>query len=256
MYRKEGELDKARTFYASAADVQQDLIQRNAQAALAAPEKSDPSLASNLASTYTHWGMLEKKEGKLDLALAKLKQGAALDEELIKAQPGNPQWVGNIAPIYVYIAEILTQLNNSKDALDYYQRYFNSRRTLAFRGLGPADARRQFADAARLLGDHASGMVQIDAYRTAVRLWARLIEEKDGAAAAATEYDIVLSMANSFNAKNDWPDAEAAYLVASKIATLNFTNDTSNTAWRDKAESAEKASVEAEMAAKTAPPPP
>ena len=256
LYRKEGDFDQARTFYAQAADVQQDLVQRNERDSQPAPDKRDLSLTSNLAATYTHWGMLEKKAEKPDLALTKLRLGAALDESLIKAQPANPQWVGNIAPIYSYIAEILTQLSHPKDALDYYQKYFDARRTLAFRGVGPPEARRQFADAAKLLGDHASGMAQIEAYRTVVRIWSRLIDEPKAADAAAAQYDAILEMANLFDARNDWPDAQFAFLVASKMAMLNFAKDTANTAWRDKAESAERASVAAEMAAQTAPQPP
>ena len=56
------------------------------------------SLKSNLAATDTHWGMLERKAGNLDLALTKFQQGAALNEELIKAEPGNPQWANFVAP--------------------------------------------------------------------------------------------------------------------------------------------------------------
>jgi tetratricopeptide (TPR) repeat protein/energy-coupling factor transporter ATP-binding protein EcfA2 len=256
LLRTEDAFEPARTFYRQAADVQQALILRNAQESLAAPEKLDPSLKSNLAATYTHWGMLEKKAGDLNLALTKLKQGAALDEELVKAQPGNPQWEDFVAPSYAFIADILSQLNRPKEALDYYQKLFEARRALAFRGLGPAKARREFADAARLLGDHASGLTQIDAYRSAVRTWSRLVEEPKLANAAAEQYDAILTMARVFDAKKDWPDAQSAYLVASKMATLNFTKDTSNTSWRDKAESAEKASVEAGLAAETAPPSP
>ena len=49
-------------------------------------------LKSNLAATYTHWGHARKEAGNLELALEKLRQGVALDEELTKNEPGNPQW--------------------------------------------------------------------------------------------------------------------------------------------------------------------
>ena len=49
-------------------------------------------------------------------------------------------------------------------------------------------------------------------------------------------------------------DAQAAYRVAMKIAVFNYVKNPSDTAWRDKAEAAERASVEAEQAAKAAQP--
>ena len=51
----------------------------------------------------------------------------------------------------------------------------------------------------------------------------------------------------------DWPDAQAAYRVAMKIATLNYVKNPSDASWRDKAEVAERASVEAGRAAEAAP---
>ena len=56
-----------------------------------------------------------------------------------------------------------------------------------------------------------------------------------------------------FDAKWDWPDAQAAYRVAMKIAVLNYVKDPSDTSWRDKAEIAERAAVKAGKAAETAP---
>ena len=67
--------------------------------------------------------MMERKAGNLDLPLTKFQQGAALDEELIKAEPGNPLWEGFVAPAYLNIAEILDQLNRPKEALVYYQQF-------------------------------------------------------------------------------------------------------------------------------------
>ena len=115
--RTEDAFDDGRAFYQRAADLQAALIARNAKEALAAGKTPDLSLKSNLAGTNTHWGMLERKAGNLDLAMAKFQQGAALDEELIKAEPGNPLWEGFVAPAYLNIAEILDQLNRPKDAL-------------------------------------------------------------------------------------------------------------------------------------------
>ena len=62
---------------------------------------------------------------------------------------------------------------------------------------------------------------------------------------AANQYDVVLGFAHVFDAKRDWPDAQAAYRVAMKVAVLNYVNDPSDTSWRDKAEIAQSASVEA-----------
>ena len=56
-----------------------------------------------------------------------------------------------------------------------------------------------------------------------------------------------------FDAQRDWPDAQTAYRAAMKIAVLNFVKNPANTSWRDKAEIAERASVEAGKAAETAP---
>ncbi|HXZ17928.1 MAG TPA: hypothetical protein VEH77_18535, partial [Roseiarcus sp.] len=74
--------------------------------------------------------------------------------------------------------------------------------------------------------------------------------------AAAEQYDAILGMAQVLDAKKDWPDAQAAYRLASKMATLNVVKDPSNAAWRDKAEAAERASVKAGLAAEAAPSPP
>ncbi|HEY3624586.1 MAG TPA: hypothetical protein VGL12_19730 [Roseiarcus sp.] len=84
-----------------------------------------------------------------------------------------------------------------------------------------------------------------------MRIWGRLIDDPKAAALAADQYDVILGLARFFDAKKNWPDAQGAYRVAQKIAALNFTADPSNAFWRDKAETAEKASVEAEQAAET-----
>jgi hypothetical protein len=86
-----------------------------------------------------------------------------------------------------------------------------------------------------------------------VRTWKRLVEDPRIADVAADQYDVVLGFAHVFDAKRDWPDAQAAYRVAMKVAVLNYVKDPSDTAWRDKAEIAERAAVEAGKAAETAP---
>ena len=251
--RAEDAFEDARTFYRKASDVQDALIARNAQEALAAQKAPDLSLKSNLAATDTHWGMLERKAGDLDLALTKFQQGAALNEELIKAEPGNPQWAYFVAPAYLNIAEIFDQLDRPKDALGYYQKFHETKRTLAFRGLGPAKAQKEYAELAKLLGDHSKGLAQIDAYRGAVRTWSRLADDPKVANAVAGQFDDMLGLASFFKSKKDWPDAQTAYHLAQKIATLNFVKNPSETSWRAKAEAAERASVEMEQAAETAP---
>ena len=240
--------DEATTFYRQAADVQEALITRNAQEAVAAHKPPDLSLKSNLAATFTHWGMLEQAAGNLDLALPKLERGASLNEELIKAEPGNPQWVDYVAPSYRYIAEINDQLSRPRDARSYYEKYFEAKRTLAFRGLGPPKAQKDLALAAKLLGDHSTGLAQIDAYRIATRVFGRMIDDPNAADLAADQLDVVSTFARDFDDKKDWPDAQTAHRVAMKIAVFNYVKDPGNTSWRDKAEAAERALVEAQIA--------
>ena len=251
--RVENADDDARTFYQKASEVQDALVARNAQEALVKPKSLDLSLKSNLAATYSRWGLLEKKEGKPDPALEKFQRSAALDEELAKSEPGNPLWLDFITPNYYDVAEILAQSDHPQDALPYYQKLADARRTLAFRGLGPARAQEQYAEAEKLLGEHTSGLAQIDAYRAAMRIWSRLVDDPQAQNVASQQYDVVLGFAHTFDAKIDWPDAETAYRTAMKIAYLNYVKDPENTSWRDKGEDAERRSVEAEQSAATAP---
>jgi tetratricopeptide (TPR) repeat protein/energy-coupling factor transporter ATP-binding protein EcfA2 len=251
LLRKDTALDDARTYYRQASEVQEALIARNGQKALASNKVPDLTLKSNLAATDTHWGMLEKAAGHLELAVKKLERGTALNEELVKAEPGNPQWVDNVAPNYRLMGEILDQLNRSEDARGYYEKFFDAKRTLAFRGLGPPQAQRELALAAKLFGDHSTGLAQIDAYRMATRVFGRMIDDPTAADWAADQFDLVSTLAGVFDAKKDWPDTQSAYRVAMKIAVLNYVKDTSATSWRDKAEEAERASVVAGKAAET-----
>ena len=251
--RMEEAFDDSRAFYRKASEVQEALVARNAQEALASPQVLDPTLKSNLAASYTHWGLLEKKAKALNLALTKLQRGVALDEQLIESEPGNLQWQDYVTPNYLSIAEILEQLNRPQDALVYYLKLFDARRMLSFRVQGPGrpKAQKEFAEAAKLLGDHSTGLTQIDAYRSAMRIYGRMIDDPRAANLAADQFDRVSAFARQFDDKKDWPDAQTAHRVAMKIAVFNYVKNPEDTSWRDKAEVAESAVVEAEKAAVT-----
>ena len=134
-----------------------------------------------------------------------------------------------------------------------YRQFYEATRKLAFPREGPARARTQYAQAAKLLGDHSQGLAQLDAYREAVRIWSQLVEDTKTADVAAKQYDVILGLARVFDAKKDWPDAQVAYRAAMKIATLNYVKNPADAAWRDKAEEAERASVGAQQAAEMVP---
>jgi tetratricopeptide (TPR) repeat protein/energy-coupling factor transporter ATP-binding protein EcfA2 len=253
LFRVQDKFDEAGKYYQQALEVQKTLASRNEQDALVSPKARDLSLISNLATTDTHWGLLERKAGDLKLALSKFQEGAKLDEELARREPGNPNFQEYLARNYSYIADILEQLKRPDDALIYYQKLFETRRTLAFRGLGPPEAREKFAEAAKLFGDRSNGLAQIDAYRSAVRTWKRLIESPTVPNTAAEKFDDVMRFARAFEAQNDWPDAQTAYGVAAQIAVLNLADNPSDASWREKADAAGKASVEAANAIQTAP---
>jgi tetratricopeptide (TPR) repeat protein/energy-coupling factor transporter ATP-binding protein EcfA2 len=253
LLRGDNALAEARTYYQKAFEVQNGLVARNAQEAVATQKAPDSSLKSNLAGTYTHWGLLEQKAGNLDLALEKLRQGVALDEELTKNEPGNPQWQEFLTPNYLYLAETLEGLQRPDEALPYYRKLNDARRTLAYRAPGRSKPQEDLAAAAKLLGDRSTGLAQIEAYREAVRSWNKLVDDPRSADAAADQYKVVLGFARAFDTQKDWPDAQSAYRVAMKIAVLNYVKDPSATTWRDKAEEAERAAVVAGKAAETAP---
>ncbi len=253
LLRADNALAEARTYYQKAFEVQNGLVSRNAQEAVAAQKAPDSSLKSNLAATYTHWGLLEMGDGNLELALEKLRRGVALDEELTMDEPGNPQWQEYLTPNYLYLAQTLEGLKRPDEALTYYRKHADARRTLAYRAAGRPKPQMELGAAAKLLGDRSSGLAQIEAYREAVRTWNRVVDDPRIAEAAAGQYDVVLGLAHVFDAKKDWPDAQAAYRLATKVAVLNYVKDPSATSWRDKAEEAERASVVAGKAAETAP---
>jgi tetratricopeptide (TPR) repeat protein/energy-coupling factor transporter ATP-binding protein EcfA2 len=253
LLRDDNALADARAYYQKALDVQNGLVARNAKEAVASQKAPDSSLKSNLAATYTHWGLLEQGAGNLDLALEKLRQGVALDEELTKNEPGNPQWQEFLTPNYLYLAETLEALKRPDEALATYRKLNDARRTLAYRAPGRPKPQKDFAEAAKLLGERSTGLAQIEAYREAVRTWSKLVEDPRSADAAADQYDAVLGFARAFDAKKDWPDAQSAYRAAMKIAVLNYVKDPSATSWRDKAEEAERAAVVSGKAAEAGP---
>jgi tetratricopeptide (TPR) repeat protein len=250
-----GALNEARTFYGQASEVQQALVTRNAQEAVASLKAPDSSLKSNLAATYINWGLLEKTGGDLKVALEKMQQGVALDEQLAESEPGNPLWQGYVTPNYLPIAQILDQLNRPEDALAYYQKYYEATRTIAYRAHGPgrAKAMKDFAEAAKLLGDHSTGLARIDAYRSTMRIYGRMIDDPSVASVAAEQFELVSSFARGFDENNDWPDAQAAHRVAMKIAVFNYVKNPEEKAWREKAEAAERALVQAQVKADSAP---
>jgi hypothetical protein len=250
-----GTSDEAGAFYRQASEVQQALVTRNAQEALAAHKAPDLTLKSNLAATYSNWGLLEKAGGNLKDALEKMQLGVALDEGLAESEPGNPLWQDYVTPNYLHIAQILDQLNRPEDALAYYQKYNDGKRTIAYRAQGPGrpNAMKEFAEAAKLLGDHSTGLARIDAYRAAVRVWSRLVDDPKAADLAADQFDLASSFAHGFDDGKDWPDAQTAHRLAMKIAVLNYVKNPEESSWRDKAEAAERALVQAQDKVDTAP---
>jgi tetratricopeptide (TPR) repeat protein/energy-coupling factor transporter ATP-binding protein EcfA2 len=227
--RLEGLLDEAREAYQAALELQEPLARDD-------PNSAD--LKSNLAATYSHWGGLEKKAGNLDLAQSKYEKAVALDDDLIQIDPSNPQWESYAVPNFAVLAEILNALNRPKDALVYYQKTYDASRDLAIRSLGNPDLQKQFANAAKSLGDHSERLDQIVAYRSATRTWKRLLDDPNSANEAAKHFDDVIGFARAFDAAGDWPDAQTAYGVAQMIALRNFGKDSSDTSWKQKADDA------------------
>ena len=187
----------------------------------------------------------------MSLRLRNCDRASPSTRSLTKNEPGNPQWQEFLTPNYLYLAQTLEGLKRPDDALTYYRKLNDARRTLAYRAPGRSKPQKDLAEAAKLLGDRSTGLAQIEAYREAVRSWNRLVEDPRNAEAAADQYDVVLGFARMFDAKKDWPDAQSAYRVAMKIAVLNYVKDPSATSWRDRAEEAERASVVAGKAAET-----
>jgi tetratricopeptide (TPR) repeat protein len=249
--RTAGTSDEARAFYRDASEVQNGLVSRNAQKAIATQSAPDSSLKSNLAATYTRWGLLKQEAGNLELALDKLRQGVALDEELTRNEPGNVQWQEFLTPNYLYLAQTFEGHKRPDEALATYRKLNDARRTLAYRTPGRSKPQKDIAEAAKLLGDRSTGLAQIEAYREAVRSWNRLIDNPGNADADADRYDVVLGFARTFDGKKDRPDAQSAYRVAMKIVVLNYVKDLSAASRHDKAEEAERASVVAGKAAET-----
>jgi tetratricopeptide (TPR) repeat protein len=271
---------EAGTAYQLALDIQKTLVLQ---------DPKDLSLKSNLAGTHMNWGALEKDagaaagkearkalvagdltlalksfkevEGHLDLALKNFQQGVAIDEELVKKDLGNPVWLDFLAPAYRSIADAIEESGRSKErlmksalakeALNYFQKYFETTRDIVFRGGRSPESREKVAEAAKLVGDRSEGLDQIIAYRSAVQNWKRMLETAPSP--AAKHFDDVLRLAKAFDDANDWADAQNAYGVAVQIARQNFAKDPSDTSWRDKAEAVARASAEAVGAAVNTP---
>ena len=242
--RSEGSLDEARKAYQAALDLQEPLVRND-------PPKSPDhaSLQSNLAATYSHWGLLEKNAGNPGVARAKYKKAVALDDDLIQIDPTNPLWESYAVPTYAALADILQALNQPREALVYYRKAFEASRDLAYEAKGEADLQEQFAIAGKTLGDHSSGLARIEAYRTSTLGMRRLLAASGGTKRAASHYCDILAFAYAFDAAKDWPDAETAFSLAEKIARSKLDSDPSNAAWRDRVLAAAKAAADEGTAA-------
>jgi len=107
---------------------------------------------------------------------------------------------------------------------------------------------REFATAAKALGEDSAGQDQLDAFRDAVRAWKRIVDRRDPPGFAKGHYDDLLRFAHAFEAAQHWRDASAAYLVALKMANLNLESDPSDETWRAKADLARKGADDATTA--------
>ena len=285
LQRGQKSFTEARTSYRQALDIQKALVLQ---------DPNDLSLKSNLAKTYMHWGALEgeaedavEKDARkalvagdsevalkefnesaehLELALWNFRQGVAIDEELVKKDPGNPVWLEYLAPGYRSVADAIEETGRSKErlmksalakeALDQYQKYLDATRDIVFRGGRSPESREKLAVAATLVGDRSSGLDQIVAYRSAVQTWKRMLDTSENSTVASLadkHFGDALRLAKAFDDANDWADAQNAYGVAVQIARRKLAQDPSETSWRDKSEAAEKASGEAGKAAETEP---
>ena len=219
--------DEARTAYQTAQLIRKVLVSEN---------PDDPSLESDLAETHMNLAILERDSGHLDLALKNFREGVRLDEDLVKAAPGNIGWLGFLAPGYRSVAEVSERLSRPKDALlksawagealIYYRKHYEAQRDLSFHGRRDVQSRLDFIEAAKLFGDHSQGLEQIDAYRSAIRTWQRLIQNGEDAKWAGEHSagvlrrasDDAVRFAKAFDDANDTPDAQTARNVAEKLA--------------------------------------
>ena len=247
----QGSNAEAREFYQKALYIRSALVRNSPDLS----SRNDPTLNSELAATHMHWAGLEQQDGRLNLALEMIQKGVGIDEQLMRDEPGNVQWRRNLASGYSSAAEISERLSRPTDELTYYQKLVETRRLLAYQ-LGPPEARKELAEAAKMLGDRSQGFAQDEAYRLATRLWQRIVEDPDpkGAKLAIDHFDVVLGFAQRFKDQRDWPNAKVAYDTAKEIANLNLTNDLSNTSWQRKSFEAGVEAVKAEAARQSARP--
>ena len=242
----QGSNDEAREFYQKALNIRSSLVRNSPDLS----SRDDPTLKSELAATHMHWANLEKQDARgSNLALEMIQKGVGFDEQLVKDEPGNVHWRGYLARGYSSAADISKSLKRPTDALTYYQKLVETRRLLAYQ-LGPPEARKELAEAAKMLGDRSQGFAQDEAYRLATRIWQRIVEDPDpkGAKLAIDQFDLVLGFAQRFKDQRDWPNAKVAYDTAKEIANLNLAKDPSNTSWRKKFDEAGVEAVKAEAA--------
>jgi tetratricopeptide (TPR) repeat protein len=187
-----------------------------------------------------------------------LQQGVALQEDLIRSDPTNPQWKSFAAPNYDVIAVTLETLDRPTEALEYFQKSFDVRKELVMQEPDNIGRLQQFSAAANALGKRSSGLPRIEAYRDAVEAWKRVTDQSTPPASVGNAYDNLIAFAQAFDAAADWRDARTAYLVAIKMAQLNLANNSADATWRDKADQARKGAEAAAAAleSKSAAPPP
>ena len=211
--------------------------------------------SGHLAASYTHRADLEAYQGSFDAALADYQSAIQREEELLQGDPTNPFWQTRIAPLYKAVGDILDALNRKDEALTYYEKHLEAMLNLALRDRTNVEGQVNLANAAKTLGDHSSGLAQIDAYRMATRVWKRMIENPQGKSRAASRYDDLMGFGAAFDAQDDWPDARTAYQVAEAIAQANIVKNAADASWKEKAEAAAKAAASASAHAPDGAPP-
>ena len=115
----------------------------------------------------------------------------------------------------------------------------------ALRDRSNVAAQQDLADAAKIVGDHASGLARIDAYRTALRTWKRLLDGAKAASAAAAHFDDLMNFGRHSTQRKTRPTRAPPMPSREKIARMNLAKDPSNKPLQDKADAAAKASAAA-----------
>jgi tetratricopeptide (TPR) repeat protein/energy-coupling factor transporter ATP-binding protein EcfA2 len=227
----EGASDEVRQAYEQTIQLQELLVRQN---------PTDEILQSNLATTYSRLGLLERKAGNLELARVQYEKAVAISDKLIEIDRDNSSWETFAIPQYNSLAEILEALNKPKEALVYYQKAFDASRALSLQSPTRPELLEQLAAAGKALGDHSSGLARLEAYRTSTLALNRLFSMTHEAARAAKYADDVLAYARGFETVADWPDAEIAYGLAEKMAQTRLADDPSDETWTQKANEASR----------------